>query len=95
MNGAMHTSVGHSVEGEGDGEEGRWSLGRAGNGKRVLERGRTRGLYKKNMEWQSCKTAKLQSGRYLLELQIAEFQGLQIVESSGATNVRALQKLQK
>ena len=39
--------------------------------KRALERGRPRGRYKKKLEWQSCRTAKLQSGRYLLELQIA------------------------
>ena len=86
--------MGRSVEGEGvgegEGEEGRWSLGRAGNGKRALERGRPRGHYKKKLELQSCRTAKLQSGRYLLELQIAESSG-----AAGAANVRAVQRLKK
>ena len=63
--------------------------------KRALERGRPRGRYKIFLEWQRCRTTDLQSGRYLQELQIANFQGLQIAESSGAANVRAVQKLQR
>ena len=49
----------------------------------------------RKLESDICRTAKLQSGRYLLELQITEFQGLKIAESSGAANVRVVQKLQK